>query len=355
MHLSRTFLALVAAALFTGCAGLTDTSAATVNGEPIPEEAVQNELEEFRATERYDQLAEQGDIGQVERDFVQGVLAQLVRRAVLEPLAAERGLEVTEADVDAQMEQIKADFPDQTAFEEALKEQALTEATLRDLVKDRLLEDAIRQEVTVDAQATPEEVREYYTENIEQFQTTCVSHILTPDEGGARVIAAELERVPAKDLKEEFARLAAKHSQDTSNAKQGGDLGCVRAGQFVPEFETVMNSLDIGEVSQPVRTQFGFHIIWVTDRKTESFEAVQDQLLEQLTGPRQDEAWAAFLEQAYVDADVEINSRYGVLDLATGQILDPSASQVPGGQAPKATEPEEELNPADPGSEPAQP
>ncbi len=335
----RTSVAALACLALTACGGLFDTAAAVVYGEKIAEDTVQGELDEFRATNRYQQLAGQGDIDTVERQFVQSVLAGLVRTAVLEPAAAERGIEVTEEDVTAELDLIKADFPDQTAFEEALNEQALTEETLADLIANRLLEDRLREDVVGELGVNDLEVRTYYEAHIEDYSETCVQHILFNQEAEARVVAADLQQAKPKDVDELFVERAAQHSKDTSNAEQGGELGCNPAGQFVTEFEDAMNALEIGEISDPVQTEFGFHIIKVNERKVVPFEEVQDELTAQLSGPRQDEAWEEFVTDLYDRADVRINPRYGVLDVGTGQILDPDARQVPAGEAPEVTEP----------------
>ncbi|MFP5297821.1 MAG: peptidylprolyl isomerase [Actinomycetota bacterium] len=332
-------VAVVAALSLSACGGLTNTAAATVWGEDIPAEAVEAQLEEFRSTPRYAQLSDQEDIDQVERQFLQGILAGMVRRALLEPIAEREGVSVSDADVDAEIELIKADFPDETAFEEALKEQALTEERLRELIADRMLEDRIREKVTAEAGVSQDEVVAYYDENIEDFQETCAQHILIESDAEARIVAAQLQRAKPSKIDGLFKRLAAERSRDSASAPNSGDLGCVPPGQFVPEFEEAMNELEIGEISDPVQTQFGFHVIRVNERRTVPFSQVEAQIFEQLSGTSQDDAWEAFITGLYEEADVEIDPRYGVLDVVTGQILDPDASSVPGAQAPKATEP----------------
>ena len=95
----------------------------------------------------------------------------------------------------------------------------------------------------------------------------------------------------ARDLKkrlkqgEDFAALARKASIDTSTKSRGGDLGVLRRGQTVPEFEKALLNLKVGEVSDPVQTQFGCHLIKLTERaagKPLSFEEAKDQAREQL-------------------------------------------------------------------------
>lgn len=327
--------------LMASCGGLLDTSAAKVNGEEISAEAIEAELDSFRKTERYKQLAGQGDIEAVERQYLQGVLATLVRRAVLAPVAREEGLEVTPEDVEAELDLIRADFPDENAFEEALKEQALTLSQLQEFIADRLVEERLREVVTGNVGASEEEITDFYESNIANYQQTCTQHILVADQGEARVVAAQLQRASADEVDALFDKIAAERSQDSSNAKSGGDLGCNPPGQFVGPFEEAMAQLEIGEISDAVQTEFGWHIIRVNDRETASLDQVRDQIAEQLSTPLQDEAWQDYLTDLYEEADVTIDPSYGVLDFASGQITDPDATTVPGGQAPRATQPGE--------------
>ena len=143
--MKRTFLLLCASALVLGgCGNLLEPAAAVVNDEKISIDTIEAAVEDFRNMEKFDQLVGQGDVDAVIRQFEQGQLATLVRHEVLVPEAAELGIEVTEAEVEEQIEAIKADFPTQGAFEEALAEQAVSAEQLPVLVHDRLLEEELR-------------------------------------------------------------------------------------------------------------------------------------------------------------------------------------------------------------------
>ncbi|MBA2724350.1 MAG: peptidyl-prolyl cis-trans isomerase [Actinobacteria bacterium] len=322
--------------VFPGCGELFDPAAAAVGGEKITSEEVQRGVDAFKGTEKFKQLAGQGDVEAVTRQFEQGFLATLVRRAVLQPKADELGIEVTDQDVDDQLASIKADFPNDQAYQEALEEQALDEAQLRELVSDRLLEDALRAEVTADVGPPDEELQAYYEENIDLYTFNRAQHILVKEPALARVISAELQRVPEKNIEKDFARLAKKHSTDAQNKGKGGDLGEQPGGTFVPEFEAALADLDEGEISEPVKTEFGFHIIRLISRRTAPFAEVAPEISEELAEPAKQEAFMRWLEEAYEDADVRINPRFGELDVATGQIVDATADDVPGAEAPKA-------------------
>lgn len=323
--------------VLSGCGELLDPAAAAVGDEKITPEEVQVGVDAFKGTEKFKQLAAQGDVEAVTRQFEQGYLATLVRRAVLLPKAEELGVEITEQDVDDQLEAIKADFPNEQAYQEALEEQALDEAQLRDLVRDRLLEDALRAEVTADVGPSDEELQTYYEENLDRYTFNHAQHILVKEEDLARLIAAELHSVPRKKKVEKvFARLAKEHSLDAQNKGKGGDLGEQPGGTFVPEFEAALAKLDEGEISDPVKTEFGFHIIRLISSRTAPFAEAAPEISEELAEPAKLEAFSKWLEEVYDEADVRINPRYGELDVATGQIVDATSQDVPGAEAPEA-------------------
>ena len=335
-------LSVIAALTLAACGGTSSTTAASVRGEEITFEQVEEGLEEFRSTDRYKQLAEQGDIDAIERQYEQGYLATLIRRKMLAPEAAERGIEVTDADVAEQIEAIKADFPSEQAFEEALKEQALDLDALTELVQDRLTEDALRAEVTAESGPSEEEVRAYYDENTAEFEQARAQHILVEDRSLAEQLVKQLRTAGEDDVDGLFESLAKKHSTDPGSKDQGGDLGFQPAGTFVPAFEDAVNQLEIGEISDPVETEFGFHIIRVAERKTVEFEEAQQTITQQLAGPAQDDAWQQFLMEVYEEADVEVNPRFGEFDPETGEIRDATADDVPGGEAPDGGAPVDE-------------
>ena len=345
--MKRTSLLLVVAAIaLAGCGNLLEPAAAVVNDRKIPLERIEESLQTFRDMEKYDQLVGQGDVDAVERQYEQGQLATLVRREVLEPKVEELGVEVTEDEVQEQIDAIRADFPTQGAFEEALAEQAIAVSQLPDLVRDRLIEEALREEVTEDAGATEEELRAEYEARVDEFVETHTAHILVDSRAVAQEISDQLNATRAGRVEDLFAELAEERSTDTQSAEQGGDLGYTRPGQFVPEFEEAVAELEEGEISAPVGSEFGFHVIRLIDRRTVPFEEVRDELDQEVSGAAEDEAWQAWIEDAYRDADVRVNPRFGELDISSGQITDASADDVPGAEAPREEEPAVDATPS---------
>lgn len=121
---------------------------------------------------------------------------------------------------------------------------------------------------------TEDEVRQYYDANLSQYQTpgqARASHILLRVDGdNEEEVAARAAELAAEARGgADFAALAREHSQDETNAANGGDLGLFGRGRMVPEFENAAFALGVGEVSDPVRSPFGFHVIQVTEKQEE--------------------------------------------------------------------------------------
>ncbi len=329
----------IAAALLvalTACGDLLDPAAAVVYGEKIPIEDVQAQLDAYVESPGFKQLAAQGDAGALEREFEQGRLTDFIMRAVLTPAAAERGIEITEEDVQARIDEfVAAEFDGQEAqLEEALNEQGLTEAQFREIMHDQILNESLRADVTGDVEVSEADVRAFYEEHRAEFEATRAQHVLVEDKGLAQRLAARLQAASEAEAGGLFAKLAGKHSTDTGSARRGGDLGYQSAGTFVAPFEEALAELDVDEISDPVRTEFGWHVIRVTGRRLTSLEEARPDIEEQLRGPAQDEAWNDFLDRLFEEADVEVNPRYGVFDEELRRVVDPDADDVPAGEAP---------------------
>ena len=333
-----------AAVAFAACgdSDITASAAATVNGEKITVDEVDRELAKFEKSAQFEQLTAEQDAEKVRRQFEQGYLSQIVRRHVMRPLAEERDLEVTEAEVDDSIEAIKTDFPSDKEFEDALDQQGVSMDQLPELVRDQLTEEALREDVKAEIEPSDDELQSHYDENIDRYQQTKASHILIEQRGEAEDVAKELQDAKANEIEKLFAERAKKLSQDPGSGKKGGDLGYFASGELVPEFEEAAGKLELGEVSDPVQSEFGFHIIRVTDRRLQPFEEVRDQIAEELSGAEAEEAFQDLVVQAYEDADVRVNSRYGELDPETQRIADATAEDVPGAEEPAESPPAEE-------------
>lgn len=136
------------------------------------------------------------------------------------------------------------------------------------------------EEIAKKVKASEEQLLSFYEDEKSRFTTEeerKAQHILVESEQQAKTIVTELEQG------EDFAKLAAKYSQDTGSKDKGGDLGFFTIGVMVPEFETEVFNMQEGQVSAPVKSDFGYHIIKLNKIKAasvKSFETVRDELIQ---------------------------------------------------------------------------
>lgn len=175
--------------------------------------------------------------------------------------------------------------------------------TVNAIAKEVLTQMAISK-LLADVTVTDEEAKKYYEENKANFgeaATVSAKHILVETEEEAKKIAEEIANGTLN-----FGEAAMKYSSCPSK-EQGGSLGVFGKGMMVPEFEEAAFNLDVDVVSEPVQTQFGYHLI-VTEAKNEptskEFEEVKDTVVGQLIGEAQ--------QRKYLDAVKELEGKYGV-------------------------------------------
>ena len=144
-------------------------------------------------------------------------------------------------------------------------------------IRNKLLMETLLQDVGK-AALTPEAMQKVYDEAKKQMggeQEVRARHILVPTEEEAKAVLAEIKKGT------DFAELAKQKSKDPGAAAEGGDLGYFSKEQMVPEFAEAAFKLEKGQVSDPVKTQFGWHIIKVEDKRTKpvpEFDKVKDQI-----------------------------------------------------------------------------
>lgn len=182
----------------------------------------------------------------------------------------------------------------QDALANQLQEEAEFKAVLEQETQQILKQYAVRKVLT-EAVVTDEEVRAYYEAHIDEFkqpEQVRASHILVDSEAAAKVLLEDL------NAGKSFEDLAAEYSSCPSK-ERGGDLGFFGRGQMVPEFETAAFNMNIGDVSEPVQTQFGFHLIQLTGKNeggAMSFDDVSFDLLKNMTMERQNERYMTKVE-----------------------------------------------------------
>jgi foldase protein PrsA len=302
--------------LLSGCGdGELRPGAAAIVGD---ERIATTELQELVERGLSDPQAAQ-QLGGDRQAYQRQALARLINRAVMEKAAEERGITVSEGDVDAQLES----FAQQAGGRETLEQQAAQsgiapqdlERFVRDIVLDQALGDALTEDVEVPA----EDLKALYEENIAQYDQVRARHILVPEEAQARQI---LEQV--RQDRSRFPELAAQFSTDTSNKDRGGDLGLAGRGQFVPEFEDAIFGAKEGELLL-VTTQFGTHVVEVLERQTTSLAEATPELRRGALQAERQQRVQQVLQETAEQEGVTVNPRFGVWNAETGMV-DPDVS-----------------------------
>lgn len=206
-----------------------------------------------------------GDVSK--EDFYEALKSQYGEEVLYELIVTEvlnDKFEVSDEDIEQEIESLKDQLGEQ--FEMFLMQEGFTdEDDLKDALKMSMLQE---EAITEDIEVSDEEIEEYYNDMKIEMETR---HILVEDADEADKIKKEL------DDGADFAELAKEKSEDSS-AEEGGDVGYVSIdSSMVPEFIDAAYELDVDEISEPVQSQFGFHIIQVTDiRDKEDFESLED-------------------------------------------------------------------------------
>ena len=233
------------------------------------------------------------------QDLKTRAVAFLVQRYQFRAEAAELDVEATDEDVDKKLAEIqKASFDgSRDKLLAALKKEGLTEEDAREEIRDRTLQEKLYAKVTEDIEASEEEQEAYYEKNKQQFSQPAsrdVRHILVKSKARADEVYRRLQDGG------NFNQLARQYSTDTATKKIGGKLP-VTKGQTVPPFDKVAFALEQGEVGEPVKTTFGWHVIKadsaIREEKVTPFEEVKKSIQDQLVQEKKDKAVKSWLEE----------------------------------------------------------
>jgi peptidyl-prolyl cis-trans isomerase SurA len=216
------------------------------------------------------------------RDLQKQVLEKMIEQKIMLAKADEDTIKVDDRDVDKRVEEHVAYLIQQVGSEGKLEEafQSPMRKIRKDLRKEtieRLKIEMLRRTKFQEVKVSRREIEKFYQSYQDSLpvlkETVNFSHILKQVKAGESSTQAALTRI--RDIKSkldkgaDFAELAKEYSEDPATAKRGGDLGFTKRGDFVKEFEEIAFSLSIGQVSDIVQTQFGFHIIKLNERRGE--------------------------------------------------------------------------------------
>ena len=282
------------ALLLAGCGG-GGAVVATVNGAEVTTADVEALYAE--------------DVGAVPvEQFADNLLNTIVEFLVIDTAESEFGISFSAEDIEARRAELEEQILSQSgglSYEEFLDQQGFTNDRILRIAHQQLVADAVEIElVAAAAPITDAELQARYDASLFDLTEACVSHIL---------VATEEEALAAKDRidgGESFAEVAMDVGTD-GTAETGGELGCSPLSQYVPEFALGAYEVPLDQTSPPVQSQFGFHLILVTERTTTPFEEVEADLRQAFEAERAGGLVQDWLLEIVTAADVTIDEQYG--------------------------------------------
>ncbi|WP_232233681.1 peptidylprolyl isomerase [Bacillus sp. J33] len=254
---------------------------ATVNGEKISEDELHERL-----------VAQYG----------QELLDTLITGKVIEQEVKKENIKVTQEEIDEE----KAAYAESYGGEEALKQTLETSGlTMADFEEDIESYLATKKLLEPRIEITEEDMKAYFEENKDSFaqqEQVNASHILVEDEETAKEVIGKLNDGG------DFAELAAEYSIDESNKDAGGDLGFFGKGDMAEEFEEIAFSLEPGKISDPVKTEYGYHVIKVVEKKEAKeavYEDVKEEIQNRLLETEMQTEYTAWLEEKFEEYEIK--------------------------------------------------
>lgn len=317
-----TALTLATALGLAACGASGGATAATVDGQTITVDDVNGMLSL--------------DEGAVTKTQFAQILGLLVEWSIVEKAAAEElGLTVTDDEITAEADRIFEEFADEgQSREDFVATRGFTEAFLQMVGHQEALYRKIHDKFLDEGRGVPseEEIAEGMDARRLAMTSACVSHILLGELQGLE--GDELESAKEEALAEaeevlgllddggDFAEIARERSTDTGSGAQGGDLGCQSPQRWVEPFRDAVLEAPVGEVfDEPVLSDFGYHIIFVSERTVPTDEEVAESLT--TDGVRGEiDAWVG---EKMAAADVTVTTRFGTWDSTGLQVVPPEA------------------------------
>jgi len=341
MQIKKIFLSLMVLILVLSIPALAaegdqqqsqDKIAAVVNGEEITLNEVdqyantqQVLMSVYQANQEFGQLLFQTEAGnKLIREFQKRKMDELITKRLLANEAQKRNLTVSQEEKD----KVFNDYIERVKSSNNLNDEQLLNALKQQNInsleeykqmfiensEESLLINKLQEQVLGDVAVSDQEVEDYYNNNqsnFEQAEQVKASHILIEenDERTDEQAKARAEEVLQKlNNGEDFAELAKEYS-DGPSASQGGDLGYFNRDSMVKEFSDVAFAMKVGEISQPVKTKYGYHVIKVTDHKEAGIKPlaeVKENIKSSLLNDRQNQKWQEFLRDLRDQAQIEI-------------------------------------------------
>jgi foldase protein PrsA len=272
---------IVAIGIFLSLALSKDKAIAKINGEAISKD------------ELYDVMVEQYGAATVD---------QLIADKIVVSEAKKEKVTITEEDLNAEVDKLKQSYGGDEVFDQMLASNNTSLDALKEDLKSYL---TLRKLLEPQIEITDEELKTYFDENkdsLGEAEQVKASHILVEDEATAKDIKQKLADGG------DFAELAKEYSTDEGTKENGGELGFFARGTMVTEFDDVAFALPVNEISDPVKTDYGYHIIKVEEKKeavVANFDDSKAAIKETLIDQKMESEYSTWLEEKKNDYDIE--------------------------------------------------
>ena len=322
---TATVAAGLAALLLSGCGDspVRSGAAATVGDKRISTEALAGLVERGLK----DPQAQQ-QLGADKPKFQRETLQRLILHEVLAEAARRSGVAPSRGEIDTKLAEFEEQYGGAEQLVQTAAQGGVAEQDLRSFIADEATRELLGDKLTEDIQVPAAEIEAQYKQNAAQFDQVHTAHILVPAKAQADAILAQVKADPTQ-----FAALAAKSSTDTSNKDKGGDLGFAGRGQFVKEFENAVFGAKPGDYVQ-VKTQFGYHVVHVIDRRTTTLEQATPRIRRSMLQGQRDQRIGQLLTLVAKELEIKVNPRFGRWDPEKLEVAEASQQDAVSSPAP---------------------
>jgi foldase protein PrsA len=231
------------------------------------------------------------------------ILEAMISEQLVLQYAKDNNITLEEGELEQAISELEQYHGGKEGLDKYLEQQGYDRDSFEVLMKEQLIINHVREQLTSDINVTDEEVKKYFDDNKDMFELPApeirASHILVDTEETAKKVLEELENGA------DFGEMAKEYSKDGTK-DVGGDLGFFSKGRMVPEFEEAAFALKPGEISDIVKSEFGYHIIKVTDERTSlSFEDAKDYIHYNLENAKKEEEFHKHLAEWEKQSKIE--------------------------------------------------